>query len=81
MINIVFHSIHEAVKTKIRDDTRWNEKNNEDGGDLVPTKVEKINEYLFLDTNKSNKIKRGMNQMRVNDKLIMLTFCISKIQN
>jgi len=56
-MNIVLHSIHEVVKTKIRDDTRWSDTNNEDGGDLVPTKVEQINDNLFIDTNKSNKIK------------------------
>jgi len=70
-INIVLHSINEMVKTKIRDDTWWSETNNEDGGDLLPTKVEQINDNIFIDTNKSNIIKSGMNEMRVNDKLIM----------
>jgi len=91
-INIALHSLYEVVKTKIRDDTRWSETNNEDdtwrsetnneddtwrsetnnedGGDLVPKKVEQINVNLFIDTNKSNKIKSGLNEMRVN-KLIM----------
>jgi len=32
----------------------------------VPKKVEQINEYLFRDTYKSNKITIGMNEMRVN---------------
>jgi len=30
-------------------------------------KVEQINDYLFIDTYKSNRIKTGMNKMRVND--------------
>jgi len=33
----------------------------------VPKKVEQINDYLFMNTYKSNDIKRGMNEMRVND--------------
>jgi len=33
----------------------------------VPKKVKKINDYLFIDTCKSNKMKIGMNEMRVND--------------
>jgi len=32
---------------------------------LVPKKVEKINDYLFIDTYKSNKIKIGIYEMRV----------------
>jgi len=39
------------------------ETNNEDGGDLVPTKVEQINDNLFIDTIKSNTIKSGMNDI------------------
>jgi len=31
----------------------------------VPEKVEKINDYLYIDTYKSNKIKIGMNEMTV----------------
>jgi hypothetical protein len=31
----------------------------------VPKKVEQINDYLFIDTYKSNKIKIGMNETRV----------------
>jgi len=34
---------------------------------IVPKKVEQINDYLFIDTYKSNKIKIGVNEMRVND--------------
>jgi len=34
---------------------------------IVPKKVEQINDYLFIDTYKSNKIKVGMNHMTVND--------------
>jgi len=34
---------------------------------IVPKKVEKINEYLFIDTYKSNNIKIGVNDMTVND--------------
>jgi len=34
---------------------------------IVPKKVEKINDYLFIDTCKSNKIKIGINEMSVND--------------
>jgi len=33
----------------------------------VPKKIEKINDSLFIDTYKSNKIKVGMNDMTVND--------------
>jgi len=34
---------------------------------IVPKKVEKINDYLFIDTYKSNNIKIGVNDMTVND--------------
>jgi len=34
---------------------------------IVPTKVEQINDHLFLDTYKSNNIKIGVNDMTVND--------------
>jgi len=34
---------------------------------IVPKKVEQINDYLFIDTYKSNNIKIGMNDMTVND--------------
>jgi len=30
-------------------------------------KVEQINDYVFIDTYKSNKIKNGFSDMRVND--------------
>jgi len=33
----------------------------------VPKIVEQINDYLFIDTYKSNKMKIGMNEFRVND--------------
>jgi len=33
----------------------------------VPQKVENINDYSFIDTYKSNKIKVGVNDMTVND--------------
>jgi len=33
----------------------------------VPKYVEQINDYLFIDTYKSNKIKVGVNDMTVND--------------
>jgi len=33
----------------------------------VPTKVEHINDYLFIETNKSNKLKFGKNEMMVSD--------------
>jgi len=33
----------------------------------VPKKVNIIDDYLFIDTYKSNKIKIGMNEMQVND--------------
>jgi len=33
----------------------------------VPKKVEQTNDYLFIGTYKSNKIKIGMNEMMVND--------------
>jgi len=33
----------------------------------VPTKVEQINEHLFIDTYKSNNIKIGVNDMMVDD--------------
>jgi len=32
----------------------------------VPKKVEQINDYLFIDTYKSNILEFGMNAMRVN---------------
>jgi len=34
---------------------------------IAPKKVEQINDYLFVDTYKSNKIKVGMNEIRAND--------------
>jgi len=34
---------------------------------IGPKKVEQINEYLFIDTYKSNNIKIGVNDMMVND--------------
>jgi len=34
---------------------------------IVPTKVEKINDHLFIDTYKSNNIKIAVNDMTVND--------------
>jgi len=34
---------------------------------IVPEKVEQYNEYLFIDTYKSNNIKIGVNDMTVND--------------
>jgi len=34
---------------------------------IVPEKVEQINDYLFIDTYKSNNIKIGMNDMTMND--------------
>jgi len=34
---------------------------------IVPKKVEQINDYLFIDTHKSNNIKIGVNDMTVND--------------
>jgi len=34
---------------------------------IVPKKVEHINDYLFIDTDKSNNIKIGVNDMTVND--------------
>jgi len=34
---------------------------------MVPKKVEHINDYLFIDTYKSNNIKIGMNDVTVND--------------
>jgi len=33
----------------------------------VPKKVEQINDYLFTDTYKSNKIQIGVNKMMDND--------------
>jgi len=33
----------------------------------VPKKVEQINDYLFIDTYKSNNITIGVNDMTVND--------------
>jgi len=33
----------------------------------VPKKVEKTDDYLFIDTYMSNKIKIGVNEMTVND--------------
>jgi len=38
----------------------------------VPKKVKQINECLFIDTYKSNKIKIVMNEMRVNDSEISI---------
>jgi len=34
---------------------------------IVPKKVEKINDHLFIDTYKSNNINIGVNDMTVND--------------
>jgi len=34
---------------------------------IVPKKVEQINDHLIIDTNKSNNIKIGVNEMTVND--------------
>jgi len=34
---------------------------------IVPKKVEQINDHLFIDTDKSNNIKIGLNDMTVND--------------
>jgi len=34
---------------------------------IVPKKVEQINDYLFIDTYKSNNLKIGVNDMTVND--------------
>jgi len=34
---------------------------------IVPKKVEQINDYLFIDTYKSNNIQIGVNDMKVND--------------
>ena len=33
----------------------------------VPKKVEQTNDYLFIDIYKTNKIKIGMNEIRVSD--------------
>jgi len=33
----------------------------------LPKKVEQINDYLFIDAFKSDKITIGMNEMRVSD--------------
>jgi len=38
----------------------------------VPEKFEQINDYLFIDTHKSNKITIGVNDMTVNDSEIYL---------
>jgi len=34
---------------------------------IVPKKVEQINDHLFIDIYKSNNIKIGVNDMKVND--------------
>jgi len=34
---------------------------------IVPEKVEQINDHLFIDSNKANNIKIGVNDMTVND--------------
>jgi len=34
---------------------------------ILPKKVEKSNDYLFIDTYKSNNIQIGVNDMTVND--------------
>jgi len=41
--------------------TVWN------GGDLLNLKDEQINDYLFIDSYKSNNVKIAMNEMWVND--------------
>jgi len=38
----------------------------------VPKIVYQINDYLFIDIYDSNKIKNGMNEMRVNDREISM---------
>jgi len=35
---------------------------------IVPKKVEQINDHLFIDTYKSNNIKKGVNNTTVNDR-------------
>jgi len=35
---------------------------------IVPKKVEQINDYLFIDTYKSNNVKIDVNDMTVNDR-------------
>jgi len=35
---------------------------------IVPIKGDQINDHLFIETYKSNKIKFGMDELRVNDK-------------
>jgi len=51
--------------------TRWGEVNTNNSCEMEVIysayKVEQINDYLFIDTYKSNKIKIRMNEMRVND--------------
>jgi len=34
---------------------------------ILPTKVEQMNDFLFIDTYKSNSIKIGVNEMTVKD--------------
>jgi len=33
----------------------------------MPTKCKQINDYLFIDTHKSNKMNIGVNEITVND--------------
>jgi len=44
---------------------------------IVPKNVEQINDDLFIDTNKSNNIKIGVNDMTVNDS----EMCIRSLVN
>jgi len=39
---------------------------------VVREKVEQINDYLFTNTFKSNKLKISMNEMKVNDSKLSL---------
>jgi len=49
--------------------TRWCENGKvwNEVGFIVPIKVEQINVDLFLDTYDANKIKIGVNEMRMNE--------------
>jgi len=41
---------------------------------IVPIKIEQINNYLYIDIDKSDKIKIGMHEMRVNDSEMSMRF-------
>jgi len=55
------------AKSKITKWGEWMRWGNSMKWFIVPKNIEQINDYLFIDTYKSNKIKIGVNEMMAND--------------